>query len=1108
MLERPTMQWPIFLRRVREHEPLRASSRRRKQLSRVGAVLAVVLGVMGLTPTVASAAEPNTIDVSISDFEDGVPWRFGNGPEFPGAVGSHTIDPLAHTGTSSGRLQADFTAGGNYVQIVSSLNKDITELTWWSQTDEARAVTLRLVDSTGQTHQQRVALTAGDWQKLTVRDFNGGAGYAHYGGANDGAWHGPAQSMALLLNKSNLPASQKGAIRFDDVGAKITPPALDFIQAVSGNIFAHGETPAIDVQSQGQSVRWAVANSTGAVVDGGELTMTSATETLAWPDLPVGYYTLTATAVKDGVDIATKQTALALLVEHDQPSADSPFGMAVHLASWPNPGYGLVPLMAGAGASHAREDAAWKYIEREPDVYTYDTYDGMASALDDAGVEWLPIAVYTNPHHDGNATPYTDAGRAAFAAYSVDLLDHYSDSVQSIEIYNEFNIGFGDRGDGPADSLAAYYFPLLKKSYEEIKASSPDTVVVGGVTSGVPLTWLRQLFELGGLEYMDVLSVHPYLFPSSPDGLGTILDDLNDLVREYNGGQTIPIWITEQGWVTGTHGRAVTEQQQADYIVQTHVRALASGVERFYWYDFMNDGINKAEPEQNFGVIRNHNDPLGAWTPKPSYVAYSTMTSQLADAVFEREEEVSDSASSFIFTKDGAPVRALWSSTGQTVSLTANGPVTVTDMNGTSQRLQPSQGIVDLTLSGSPVFVSGKIAAVSDATRLSLSAPEYATVGGSIPVTLAVDNTHTKGATIGTFVTGDQSVKVHVRPGKREQYTLDIPAGDRIGKRTITGELRQGAHVRSVVSANVTVRQPLQVSARHTLIGGADHVTVTVSSISDQLVAAGNLHWKIGNRSGVIPTEAVPAGGSTSIAIPLADFPAGTYESTFSIGIGDAPKATTDTRIVVTDPAKRVQVPHRTLAIDGVAGEVLDLPSLDLVADGVNVMTGYRGPSDLSGDIWSTWDEDNLYLSAVIVDDVHAQPNSGEQIWAGDSIQFAISQGTPGEGAKWYEAGMALTPAGPQVYRWMSAEGASGAMPNSNLMIVRDESSKTTTYEIAIPWSTIPPIDPDDRLLSLSYVINDNDGSGRRGYIQVGSGIGGAKDSKLFLSHGLLEPTP
>ena len=55
----------------------------------------------------------------------------------------------------------------------------------------------------------------------------------------------------------------------------------------------------------------------------------------------------------------------------------------------------------------------------------------------------------------------------------------------------------------------------------------------------------------------------------------------------------------------------------------------------------------------------------------------------------------------------------------------------------------------------------------------------------------------------------------------------------------------------------------------------------------------------------------------------------------------------------------------------------------------------------------------------------------------------------------------------------------------------------TTTYEIAVPWTTLG-FAASDRLLSATVVINENDGTGRRGWLTWGTGVAEAKNPAGF----------
>ncbi|MFD0670687.1 LamG-like jellyroll fold domain-containing protein [Cohnella sp. GCM10027633] len=200
----------------------------------------------------------------------------------------------------------------------------------------------------------------------------------------------------------------------------------------------------------------------------------------------------------------------------------------------------------------------------------------------------------------------------------------------------------------------------------------------------------------------------------------------------------------------------------------------------------------------------------------------------------------------------------------------------------------------------------------------------------------------------------------------------------------------------------------------------------------------------------------------------------------------------------IAAPVTGTPIPNKAITVNGTLDDLGAVPGIDLASQGTVQMTGYGGTGDLSGNVWATWDNDKLYLSARIHDDTQSQTASGTNTWQGDGIQFAVSPGAPGDEQTWYEYGIAKTPSGDQLYRWTGIGKAAGLVTNAQLSISRNESAHDTVYELALPWSELSPIVPADVSFSLSLLVNDNDGAGREGWIEWGGGIGGTKDSALF----------
>ncbi|HOD84034.1 MAG: hypothetical protein BWX88_01257 [Planctomycetes bacterium ADurb.Bin126] len=154
-------------------------------------------------------------------------WRFTRGEEFKGAKGSlETADKGGPGGQPCFRLSGDFTGGGAYVAMIRPMQdleaKDTPTLRLRYKTDNARNVTILLNDATGQAHQRKgVGLQAdGQWHELIVKPAEI-AGGEHWGGANDGKWHGPASQFVLSVTTGSDERDKKPALLVADVRAEL-----------------------------------------------------------------------------------------------------------------------------------------------------------------------------------------------------------------------------------------------------------------------------------------------------------------------------------------------------------------------------------------------------------------------------------------------------------------------------------------------------------------------------------------------------------------------------------------------------------------------------------------------------------------------------------------------------------------------------------------------------------------------------------------------------------------------------------------------------------------------------------------------------------------------
>lgn len=151
----------------------------------------------------------------------------------------------------------------------------------------------------------------------------------------------------------------------------------------------------------------------------------------------------------------------------------------------------------------------------------------------------------------------------------------------------------------------------------------------------------------------------------------------------------------------------------------------------------------------------------------------------------------------------------------------------------------------------------------------------------------------------------------------------------------------------------------------------------------------------------------------------------------------------------------------------------------------------WRGPSDLSARVWLSLDGDALKILAEVTDDTHSPVSPAEKLYEGDSIQFAIA--APGQRGCW-EFGMALGPNGNVLaHCWLAPVGFAALPPPIWGSVARN--AGITSYEVAVPLSALG-LDEGQatRGFSFNFMVNENDGEGRDGWMEWSPGMATVKD--------------
>ncbi|HEY9333687.1 MAG TPA: sugar-binding protein [Kribbella sp.] len=880
--------------------------------------------------------------------------------------------------------------------------------------------------------------------------------------------------------------------------ATTAAPTLTITPTTVGNTFTVGQQVQLGFSTDATTVSWTVRDAGGTEVAKGSAPAATLNGQLTLPISTPGWYQTDLTAVGADGTTTLGGTDFAVLTPHDfSTSTDTRIGVAGALAfgGAANPGLEAVPLMANGGISTDRDEAFWSAAETTKGVIQFpQRYKDYKAALDANNIDFLNILDYGNTLYYPDEAPATDEQREAFTRYAVAAVDQWGTEHTTYELWNEWNLR---DPNGAAKASPENYVALLKMVSAAVRAKHPDVKLTGPSLAVINdwQGWFTKFADLGGLDYVDAVTIHPYVQPLDPEASVTYVNTIRSIMAAH--GSTKPIYISEQGWATGTNPSAVSEPAQARDLARGNLLAYGNGVARYSSYNFMDSGTDPSNVEHRFGLVRNRLDARGALVPKPSYVATAVLARQIDELPLIGQTRFGSNGCDVAFNAGGGQsVHAVWATTPGVVAATApaGSTVQVTNLYGVETTLTADAGgHVWVTAGPDPVYLKGVITGpMLPSGRFAMSVgPEIAGDPATGTLTFTNPDSVTHAFTVSA---GGTETSGSVAPSATATAPVTYPAQESTGPRTYSATVTVDGRAVAVISATGTATPPLSVTGSHVLNGsGQGLLRFRVTNASSHDLPIAGVDWVSGTASGTLLADTTVAAHATVQAdVPLPD--ASTWSANLRrTGLADIKASGKLVPVAAPTVAKR-----HTVTLDGaIDPAVARQPAIALEGTGTPPVTGWGGPSDLSGSLWLTHDDQNLYLSAKVTDDVFSQPNRAGNIWGGDGIQLGMTAGAPGEATSTQEIGVALTDAGPvDTWRW-TPTSRTGTPPGVQAKVVRDEAAHTTTYEIAVPWSTLG-FAAEDRLLSATVVLNENDGTGRRGWLTWGKGVAETKNPALF----------
>jgi serine/threonine-protein kinase len=157
----------------------------------------------------------------------------------------------------------------------------------------------------------------------------------------------------------------------------------------------------------------------------------------------------------------------------------------------------------------------------------------------------------------------------------------------------------------------------------------------------------------------------------------------------------------------------------------------------------------------------------------------------------------------------------------------------------------------------------------------------------------------------------------------------------------------------------------------------------------------------------------------------------------------------------------------------------------------------WDGSEDLTAAWQLAWDNNNLYLAVTVADDIHAQNQSGNLIFQGDSVDMQLDTNRQGDLSSSLSSDdfqITLSPGDfntlpPSAFRWTANNSGSIVnAPEHGIVVQAQRTESGYTIEAAVPWRDLNMTPSTGMVLGASFNATDND--------RVGTAV-----QEVFYSH-------
>lgn len=395
-------------------------------------------------------------------------------------------------------------------------------------------------------------------------------------------------------------------------------------------------------------------------------------------------------------------------------------------------------LIERAGIPHVRDRLSWNEVSKKPEIYDFGHYLYNANLLKERKIG------ISGMFHDTAAyvkkIQKLPADLKVLHGFCKNVAETFGDRMEDWEFWNEIDVS------AYAPEPVWDYAATMKAAYLGFKDGAKDAgypellVLPGSLCIAARSVYDEGLFANDMAKYSDVFNFHTYAPIAQYPGIFADLRAFMKLV----GIPDRAIWMTETG--TQQEGRCSKEsvihgvkahspEQElihAEFYAKSQVALQMQGVARNYLFVF--GTYNEGAGGKDWGVMRRDG------TVKPTYSAMSTIVQELGSARLQGEVRVGGGQRAYLFEQpNGSQTVMFWSSSP--VDTDANvtsakpllekplklrvrdGEYCLTDLCGLRSQVWAENGVLALTSTRYPAYVSGLNGLKADVPAISPGKP-------------------------------------------------------------------------------------------------------------------------------------------------------------------------------------------------------------------------------------------------------------------------------------------------------------------------------------------------------------------------------------------------